>query len=906
MKQMYKMLISIFLMSIFGVGIVTAEEITVQIDVQPTINLGSNGNIPVTISGNSTFNISNIDPTTITLAGDPVKTDNKCRPMASFHNNVLVVHIETYALQLNNSDTQAILSGQTYDGKQIKGVASVRIIGSKSSNVDYSIDNCIKPSQYYINTPNASIRPIGAIIGPDNTKDEFVTNEVEFTPKDQNGLDAFLSKYNGKILFKLPAPPNSSLNDRYLINVDLNLSSLKDLSTNMQTLGFVGHITFSSEDTAKLAALVSREQNKGLQISPDFILQDQYIPEQPDGHGGFLNAESFWWLRDDNPTMTSVIDAWNYMDYVTSDAEKYLMGANVAIVDGGFWLDQKTGVPLGNNMDYRNSLAPPLQTSVFLTESSAGGPNPGPCSNGNPCPWHGQGAFGIAAAYPGNHYGSAGTGGKYAIPMLIKVDNSWYYSGVGISIAANGMKDRAQVISLSWGGLCNYACRAWGTFSGMSALLDGLITADYWGSIVVVAAGNGHVDITGTHQYPCVLKDLVICVGSVNSTGMNQYNFGIPVDIWAPTDIKTTVTPDTVGKVGNDSLYTFGGTSASAPFVAGVVALMKSLNRGLDRETARRILKETANPSSDPDVGGIVNALKAVEEVRPKNPPIVNITYPSNGATVSWNNSDFYAIVKNPESNIFVGNTWWTVDNSNVKICGEENLWVFSCHINFGDLFPNPFGTHTILAHAESYGVKGSDSITVNVVHNPPQINIMKPKNGDTLYSEHDISFHASAYDPNEDIPNSSITWSSDIDGSLGEGPDIVNKLSVGNHKITAKVTDKYGLTAEDNISVTVLSGVGLPTAKILLPLPGLYGNDTLITFEGEAADPVDGILSGSSLEWYSDQDGFLGTGNTIQKLLSGPNDRCSFKNHVITFKVTDKAGHQFTDQILVGIGLVC
>jgi hypothetical protein len=40
----------------------------------------------------------------------------------------LVVHISTQALQLSDTDTQAVLEGQTLDGRGIRGVDTIRIV----------------------------------------------------------------------------------------------------------------------------------------------------------------------------------------------------------------------------------------------------------------------------------------------------------------------------------------------------------------------------------------------------------------------------------------------------------------------------------------------------------------------------------------------------------------------------------------------------------------------------------------------------------------------------------------------------------------------------------------------------------------------------------------------------------
>ena len=111
----------------------------VSIDIKPgsfpnSINLGSSGVVPVAILGSATFNATQIDPLTVTLADARVKLKGKGTPMASLEDVNgdgfldLVVQVSTDALQLTDSDTQAIVEGQTYGGVPFRGLDSVRIV----------------------------------------------------------------------------------------------------------------------------------------------------------------------------------------------------------------------------------------------------------------------------------------------------------------------------------------------------------------------------------------------------------------------------------------------------------------------------------------------------------------------------------------------------------------------------------------------------------------------------------------------------------------------------------------------------------------------------------------------------------------------------------------------------------
>ena len=113
--------------------------LAVDIDIKPgsfpnSINLGSGGTVPVAIFSTTTFDATTIDPSTVTLESAPVRLKGKGTPMASFQDKNgdgltdLVVHVSTEALDLSETDTEAMLEGQTSGGQMIQGSDLVRIV----------------------------------------------------------------------------------------------------------------------------------------------------------------------------------------------------------------------------------------------------------------------------------------------------------------------------------------------------------------------------------------------------------------------------------------------------------------------------------------------------------------------------------------------------------------------------------------------------------------------------------------------------------------------------------------------------------------------------------------------------------------------------------------------------------
>lgn len=112
----------------------------VEVDIKPgsdpnSINLGSNGKVPVAILSSETFDATTVDPYSVTLAGATVAVKGKAEtPMASVEDvnedglDDLVVHVNTQALELTEGDVIAILEGETYDGMLIVGEDTIRVV----------------------------------------------------------------------------------------------------------------------------------------------------------------------------------------------------------------------------------------------------------------------------------------------------------------------------------------------------------------------------------------------------------------------------------------------------------------------------------------------------------------------------------------------------------------------------------------------------------------------------------------------------------------------------------------------------------------------------------------------------------------------------------------------------------
>ena len=241
---------------------------------------------------------------------------------------------------------------------------------------------------------------------------------------------------------------------------------------------------------------------------------------------------------------------------------------------------------------------------------------------------HGTGVAGNAAAAGGNGVGVASVAWGCKIMPIRVADTNGYAS---TSMIADGVTYAAD----HGARVANVSFRVTGspTLSAAAQYLQST------GGVVTVSAGNdGAFDSTPDDPYL-----ITVSATDQNDALASFSNRGNNIDLSAPgVNIVTTIR-------GNG--YGFAtGTSASAPIVAGVAALMISVNPSLSGAQVRDLLKQSADdlgvPGWDTDFGsGRVNATKALLAAMQTTggtntppdttPPTATINAPGAGSTVS-------------------------------------------------------------------------------------------------------------------------------------------------------------------------------------------------------------------------------------------------------------------------------
>ena len=240
---------------------------------------------------------------------------------------------------------------------------------------------------------------------------------------------------------------------------------------------------------------------------------------------------------------------------------------------------------------------------------------------------HGMAVAGLIAAVAGN-----GVGGAGAAPgaSLVSIHITLGETPDGVTeqelldeteTAFSYAAEHLDVMNNSWGGE--------GFLSANGAILDAMADAARdgrggLGTVIVFSSGNERVEGGDANTEEWKNSPFVIAVAAVDHNGnpSSYSSAGTNVLVAAPSvttidgvRLGGVVTTDRMGYPGytaapspeGDYAYSFGGTSAAAPEVSGVVALMLEANPDLGYRDVQDILALTArdvNPDGDWAVNG--------------------------------------------------------------------------------------------------------------------------------------------------------------------------------------------------------------------------------------------------------------------------------------------------------------
>jgi hypothetical protein len=128
--------------------------------------------------------------------------------------------------------------------------------------------------------------------------------------------------------------------------------------------------------------------------------------------------------------------------------------------------------------------------------------------------------------------------------------------------------------------------------------------------------------------------------------------------------------------------------------------------------------------------------------------------------------------------------------------------------------------------------------ITVVQANRPPNVYITDPIENETFEIDEEVELNAS-YSNDPDGDALTLTWSSDLDGVLGQGPVVrLTTLTVGDHRITVEADDGHGHTVSVSINISIVEPVNLrPQISLTSPLSNTTVKGTVLV-TGLAIDP--------------------------------------------------------------------
>ncbi len=231
---------------------------------------------------------------------------------------------------------------------------------------------------------------------------------------------------------------------------------------------------------------------------------------------------------------------------------------------------------------------------------------------------HGTNVAGIIAAKTDNGIGIAGIAPGCRIMTLRAFDARGFGAESDVSRAlAYAIANGARVINMSFGDVV------------YSRVLRDVIRYAYARGVVMVASA-GNSQSTALH-YPSAYDETISVSATTSDDKLAGFsNYGSTVDIAAPgSDIITT---DREGRYS-----AFFGTSASAPFVTGVAALLLSRDETLTPEDVRGILVASAEDlgSRGWDERFGAGLLRADRAVLLEHPSVIRITSPPTDAATN-------------------------------------------------------------------------------------------------------------------------------------------------------------------------------------------------------------------------------------------------------------------------------
>ena len=345
------------------------------------------------------------------------------------------------------------------------------------------------------------------------------------------------------------------------------------------------------------------------------------------------------------------------------------------------------------------------------------------------------------------------------------------------------------------------------------------------------------------------------------------------VDIFAPGALITSTGL-------NNGISNFAGTSMASPLVASCAALLRQSKPTITPLELRNALVENGGAIVTDSTGRSFPSLdcwQAYSSLPSNQLPTLTRLSPQTPLITTDTILDFSVRADdNEDGDISTQVTWW-VNNVRTAVIGGSFNQTFA------------LGEYTVTAKVtDSANNEAMLSWNVSVIatDQPPILTRLSPQSP-LITTDTILDFSVRADDDEDGDISTQVTWWVNNARAAVIGVRLNHTFALGEHTVTAKVTDSANNEAMLSWNVSVIATDQPPTLTRLSPQSPLITTDTILDFSVRADDDEDGDIS-TQVTWWV---------NNVRTAVTGArlNHTFALGGHTVTAKITDSANNEAT-----------